>query len=241
MTNTCQAAASSRHRIPKRHLYTCASIQNSNRNITTYFSGGHRVRDGAMLRPALEKQEASIGGYFKLLRHQVEKTGGEAQRDSLEQSYVSATLNARFRLVIAGDGPSTRGLWDAMLGGSTPVIVSNKWLPHLPFPKIFDWKALSVIVDSTAPSSSMFEHIKMAVREFDDATARAEVSKLWPYFVWGWGAPSSRWHHGEADGSYGHGLVTDIALTLAFEKRRFTAANQSLVWAENDRLLSRAT
>lgn len=183
-----------------RNSFTCESIQNSNRSITTYFSGGHRVKDGATLRPSLEKQDwESIGGYFKLLRHQVEKTGAEALRESLESSYVSATLNSRFRLVIAGDGPSTRGLWDAMLGGSIPVIVSNKWLPHLPFPDIFDWKSLSVIVNSSSSANDMFEHIKKATNEFDDNNARAQISKLWPYFVWGWGSPSSRWNHGGAE------------------------------------------
>ncbi len=64
----------------------------------------------------------------------------------LAESYVQGMLDAKGCLVVEGDTPTTRRLFDAMAAGCVPVIVSDMIKKHLPFTTQVPWDRIAIWV-----------------------------------------------------------------------------------------------
>merc|ERR1719221_2145774 len=79
------------------------------------------------------------------------------------KSYGESMSDSKFCLVIEGDTPSSRRLFDAMLSGCIPVIIGQK--TTLPFENVIPYNLISIRINSRRwlqdPYSEILKVIKM--------------------------------------------------------------------------------
>jgi len=125
-----------------------------------------------------------------------QKLDGVHFEDSAEkfspQIYIKGMANSTFCLVPKGDTPTSRRLFDAIMAGCIPIIVSNEI--RLPFRDFLDWQSFSVFLDEAKiDADGVFVNsvFKDRLTHQKVVDMRARLNFIRPAFLYGVGDP--RW------------------------------------------------
>jgi hypothetical protein len=207
-----------------RDTVNCSAALNHNRNISVFFRGAMgqwqpRVR--AVLRGLPWDR---IGAIYDVTSWRFEYLSNSTALEDVSTSYSDTMRNSRWCLILAGNGPTSRRMWDALLSGCVHITISNAWRPFLPFQKHIPWDAISITLNDTLPGPVLFDQISAIVHSDRDRAMRERIVSLLSDFTWGWGSPFL-----DEEGGFGH--VADLTLADFYAAVRDTP--NPMPWLES--------
>ncbi|XP_059667393.1 probable arabinosyltransferase ARAD1 [Cornus florida] len=116
----------------------CLSLTESKRSTLLFFRGRLKRNAGGKIRAKLVAELSSAEGVVI-----EEGTAGEAGKEAAQNGMRKST----FCLNPAGDTPSSARLFDAIVSGCIPVIISDEL--ELPFEGILDYRKIALFVSSS--------------------------------------------------------------------------------------------
>ena len=205
-----------------RNHNTChAARSTASRGTTVYFAGSTRP-NGDVRERLRDMPWRSIGAYFELTESRVEELVEPEVVEERVRRYAAQMHASQFCLILPGDDPTTRRLWDAVVSGCLPIFVTNGWVPYLPLNVTVPWPLPLWTIDERLPAQAIFDAVRDLVLGMDTATQARYREQMMSLEVqlsasWGFGCPllDAGLCHGMRGG---HAHAADSALAVALAR-----------------------
>lgn len=117
----------------------------SERSVKLFARMSSRYRRGGTLRAKLATFNwTGYNSHVRVANYAARNTN--ILQPNYTESYGETILRSQFCMHVAGDTPTSRRLFDAMVAGCIPVVLSDDIWPHLPFNSTIPWLSIAIFI-----------------------------------------------------------------------------------------------